>query len=463
MGVGMRSHAGVALKMFEILAKENIHMHLISTSEIKISCVIDAKYAELAVRALHDGFGLREKKKTPLQRGKFFFFFFVGSRDKVEDQQLDRMRAAVRASPRSTAFVALAHALCDAGLAAEAEVVSRQGLAHHPDLPTGQVALARAWLECGKLVEAETALRRTLRQHPRHADAYFWLAETLTRSGRGVEGLAIWPRARDAVASREPLPTDLQRLASGGPPAAPAPPRRPREARQAFSDAHDEDPTKVTDLRGLARRSTDRRAKVGPAPEETTPTGSFPPISVTADAAAAFRQSQGVAWSRWALVSVVALIVALGIVQGSRRRDPPATEGAAGAPLLAVLEADLAAGTLKRLLHARDVAQRHLARQPRDEETRVTLAYVRALLAYQHGIDADNKRAQDSNELTTSAPSRSSGARRDAPGLWWLWSREITTPRLRRPRRRPRPRQTTPTSCWPPPPCATGAATWKPP
>jgi aspartate kinase len=58
VGVGMRSHAGVALKMFEILAHENIHVHLISTSEIKISCVIEAKYAELAVRALHDGFGL---------------------------------------------------------------------------------------------------------------------------------------------------------------------------------------------------------------------------------------------------------------------------------------------------------------------------------------------------------------------------------------------------------------------
>jgi aspartate kinase len=54
----MRSHAGVALKMFEILARENIHVHLISTSEIKISCIIDGKYAELAVRALHDGFGL---------------------------------------------------------------------------------------------------------------------------------------------------------------------------------------------------------------------------------------------------------------------------------------------------------------------------------------------------------------------------------------------------------------------
>ncbi|HVV51912.1 MAG TPA: aspartate kinase, partial [Polyangia bacterium] len=58
VGVGMRSHAGVALKMFEILARENIAVQLIATSEIKISCVIDAKYAELAVRALHDGFAL---------------------------------------------------------------------------------------------------------------------------------------------------------------------------------------------------------------------------------------------------------------------------------------------------------------------------------------------------------------------------------------------------------------------
>jgi aspartate kinase len=58
VGVGMRSHAGVAVKLFEILARDNIHVHLISTSEIKISCVIDAKYAELAVRALHDGFEL---------------------------------------------------------------------------------------------------------------------------------------------------------------------------------------------------------------------------------------------------------------------------------------------------------------------------------------------------------------------------------------------------------------------
>ena len=58
VGVGMRSHAGVAAQMFEILFSEGINIQMISTSEIKISVVIDQKYMELAVRSLHSGFGL---------------------------------------------------------------------------------------------------------------------------------------------------------------------------------------------------------------------------------------------------------------------------------------------------------------------------------------------------------------------------------------------------------------------
>jgi aspartate kinase len=58
VGVGMRSHSNVATQMFSALAKEGINIQMISTSEIKISCIIDAKYAELAVRALHDAFQL---------------------------------------------------------------------------------------------------------------------------------------------------------------------------------------------------------------------------------------------------------------------------------------------------------------------------------------------------------------------------------------------------------------------
>jgi aspartate kinase len=58
VGVGMRSHSGVAAQMFSALAKEGINILMISTSEIKISCVIEAKYTELAVRVLHESFGL---------------------------------------------------------------------------------------------------------------------------------------------------------------------------------------------------------------------------------------------------------------------------------------------------------------------------------------------------------------------------------------------------------------------
>jgi len=58
VGVGMRSHAGVASTMFEALAKENINIRMISTSEIKISVVVDEKYLELGVRALHTAFNL---------------------------------------------------------------------------------------------------------------------------------------------------------------------------------------------------------------------------------------------------------------------------------------------------------------------------------------------------------------------------------------------------------------------
>jgi aspartate kinase len=61
VGVGMRSHAGIASQMFAALSKEGINIQMISTSEIKISVVVDQKYLELGVRALHEAFGLAEE------------------------------------------------------------------------------------------------------------------------------------------------------------------------------------------------------------------------------------------------------------------------------------------------------------------------------------------------------------------------------------------------------------------
>jgi len=62
VGVGMRSHAGVASKMFKVLSDEGINIRMVSTSEIKISVVIDEKFMELAVRALHTAFGLDKEE-----------------------------------------------------------------------------------------------------------------------------------------------------------------------------------------------------------------------------------------------------------------------------------------------------------------------------------------------------------------------------------------------------------------
>ncbi len=66
VGVGMRNHSGIASTMFQILAKERINIMMISTSEIKVSCIIEEKYTELAVRALHDAFAL-DKEDAPVE------------------------------------------------------------------------------------------------------------------------------------------------------------------------------------------------------------------------------------------------------------------------------------------------------------------------------------------------------------------------------------------------------------
>ena len=68
VGVGMRTHSGVAAKMFQVLSEEGINIQMISTSEIKISCVIDEKYLELAIRTLHAAFRLDEPPAFTVSR-----------------------------------------------------------------------------------------------------------------------------------------------------------------------------------------------------------------------------------------------------------------------------------------------------------------------------------------------------------------------------------------------------------
>jgi aspartate kinase len=67
VGLGMRTHAGVAARMFRVLANESINIEMIATSEIKISVVVNAKYGELAMRALHDAFLGEGSNATPAE------------------------------------------------------------------------------------------------------------------------------------------------------------------------------------------------------------------------------------------------------------------------------------------------------------------------------------------------------------------------------------------------------------
>ncbi|MCC6501569.1 MAG: aspartate kinase [Deltaproteobacteria bacterium] len=69
VGAGMRSHAGVASQMFDVMAREGINIQMISTSEIKVSCVVDVKYTELAVRVLHEAFGLGKSEVVEEKQG----------------------------------------------------------------------------------------------------------------------------------------------------------------------------------------------------------------------------------------------------------------------------------------------------------------------------------------------------------------------------------------------------------
>ncbi|HVR63118.1 MAG TPA: tetratricopeptide repeat protein [Polyangia bacterium] len=367
------------------------------------------------------------------------------------------MRAAVRASPRSTAFVALAHALCEEGLCDEAETVCLQGLLHHPDLPTAQVALARAWLSAGKTTEAELRLAETIRQHPHHAEAYRYLAKVMAATGRRAEAVAMLTRTRSHIVWTHELAALLDALTEGlpfepdgdeaeitrvTPPRDLEGERRTGERRQAGERRHartrtfsSENTVRVersrfddADMREYAAAAptppprptrtpsrfiprADSRAT--PVERKHTPTGSFPPIATEGlePTPAPGR------WSpRWlAILAIPSLvIVALGVwtFRGGRipgRSRSASAPGEAASPAIvpdssvfaaqvaADIEADLASGGLDRLLDARNRGAPHLGRMPSDDEARVDLEFVAGLLALDYGITTD---AADAWRLT---------------------------------------------------------------
>ena len=349
------------------------------------------------------------------------------------------MRAAVRASPRSSSFVALAHALCDDGQLEEAQAVCLQGLSHHPDLPTGQVALARACLDAGQTAQAETRLLDIIRRHPHHVDAYRYLAKVMALTGRRREAIAMLTRMRSEIVQAQDLPALLESLTGdphqeGGQPEAQvarvtAPhvlAGRVGERRQGDRRRESDEPrppagdavpvpiarpSAVDPREFVAAASTPprrvRRDTMAPSKRSPTPTDSFPPIapeeSIRIDlppARSQFRRSLTVGvpalvilvLGGWSLHS--ARTLSGGGSAGEVAIEPVSPPAATFEQAAAEIEADLAAGSLQRLLRARNLGQKRLAESPSDQRARINLAFVVGLLAMDHGITVEQNEAQ---------------------------------------------------------------------
>jgi tetratricopeptide (TPR) repeat protein len=373
----------------------------------------------------------------------------------ISDEGLDRLRAAVRANPRSTAFVALAHRLCDASLPAEAEDVCREGLTQHPGLVTAQVALGRALLDRGRLREAQEVLIAAAKANPDHGDAFRWLGETVIKRGD-------LPRARTLLEYAEEISPSDKRVAellveAGGAPAFRAP--RPKSDfehtrvanARALADRMHEDPDELepsyleSSLETVAGRSKLRSAEgfdeptvvdgdkvlhalatstargaptadSSPLPGATdypaqpdhwgepprTDSRPVPPVRDIGSAperrtlvASVRTPDPGRGRARTAALVVGALLVAggLGIYFADRPRGP-------AEELRDQMRKSLAGGSLRSLLDAREQARQIIAKVPGDLDGKAGLAFVDALLARDYGLPFRH----EAEELTADLP-----------------------------------------------------------
>jgi tetratricopeptide (TPR) repeat protein len=323
--------------------------------------------------------------------------------DRDSEDSLERLRTVVRANPRSTTFVALAHALCDAGRDDEAEEVCRQGLGQHPRLVTGQVALGRALLQRGRLREAQDVLVDAAKSSPEHGDAFRWLGELSLRKGDPDHARPILEYAEEL------MPTDAQvadlLVQAGGKPL----PRvsRPKtdfehtrvgNARKLAERMHEDPPTPPTTVSRVDPADLDDKTPAvtlrgdGTIDAATPVRGTGTRESSNAPARLWQRLRSLPRWQRLALgaIPVVALVLVLmKLLPGGKTSAPPppvATAPAkAPAPPPVDFKAAIAAGTLDGLQDARAKGRRLLATQALDPDGAAELALVNALLASEHG------------------------------------------------------------------------------
>jgi tetratricopeptide (TPR) repeat protein len=336
--------------------------------------------------------------------------------DRDTEEGLLRLRAVVQANPRSTAFVALAHALSDLGRHEEAEEISLAGLAQHPRLVTGQVALGRALIGRGRMREAQEQLVEAARANPEHGDAFRWLGELVLRRGQPDKARTLLEYAEELL----PSDTRVAELLSeaGG-----SPQTRPSRPRTDFED------TRVGDVRRLAERMHEdppSAAKTNghhPGPTEEAITAEFepqagkngseaskagqgpapPPISersalevrrhTTLGRAGRIRELwlRGGAPARFgAIAAAVVLLAASAYWLAPRGEGPVARPGesAPGKPLVAAVDmtAAIAAGSLDGLAAVRALGKQLLETPNANPDQLAAAAFASALLASDYGV-----------------------------------------------------------------------------
>jgi tetratricopeptide (TPR) repeat protein len=323
------------------------------------------------------------------------------------EEGLERLRAVARSNPRSTAFVALAHALCDLGRDEEAEEVCRQGLLQHPRLVTGQVALGRALMGRGRFGEAKEALVSATKTNPEHGDAFRLLGDLVMREGDVDRARAILEYAEEL------LPNDTRvaelLVKAGGKPSARLP--RPssdfehtmvKDAR-ALAERMLEDPPAPAASNGAATVDEDRTPVVEPLNQfdlAGTPTPAVP-VNIIEEAlrppgpdAAPNR----FAWRALALAAVVGVVVALVLVVAFDRprrgtstaeraapRAPEVTPASRASLDLAPLRLDILDGGVERLQKVRAAGKQTVLSGPESADLAALVAFADALLAADWG------------------------------------------------------------------------------
>jgi tetratricopeptide (TPR) repeat protein len=359
----------------------------------------------------------------------------------TSDEGLDRLRTAVRANPRSTAFVALAHRLCDASLPAEAEDVCREGLTQHPGLVTAQVALGRALLERGRLREAQEVLIAAAKANPDHGDAFRWLGETVIKRGDLPRARVLLEYAEE-VSPNDKRVSELLVEAGGAPTFRAARPKtdfehtRVANAR-ALADRMHEDPAEPdagyleSSLETVAGRSRLKGADSFDEPTvvdgervlralatstaRATPTADSSGMpgatdydveqvngwSSPAAEAPPERRSLGITAAepsrrRAVIGGAVALVILAGIAVAAYLSDRPSGPAE---QLRVQMRKSLSGGSLRSLLEAREQARLILTNVPGDADGKAGLAFVDVLLARDYGLPFRREAEQVVGEL----------------------------------------------------------------